>query len=74
MSHHFILPKYRFDRKLGVAAYPLTLLSASIKAMNNALNLLKADTPTDDLILPFAKLQHEVGFEKYYKDLERYQG
>ena len=61
-----------FRTLIGVAAYPLTLLSASIKAMKSALALLKAGKPTDELILPFGDLQYEVGFEKYYKDLDRY--
>lgn len=56
----------------GVAAYPLTLLSASVKAMNQALALLKSGERTDDLILPFKDLQAEVGFEEYYKDLHKY--
>lgn len=58
---------------IGVTAYPLTLLSASVKAMNTALALLKAGKPTDDLILSFGDLQQDVGFEKYYEELERYQ-
>ena len=57
---------------VGVAAYPLTLLSASVKAMNHALALLKSGERTDDLILPFKDLQAEVGFEEYYKDLHKY--
>jgi hypothetical protein len=56
----------------GVAAYPLTLLSASIKAMNEALQSLKKGQCTDSFVLPFQKLQTEVGFEEYYSELDRY--
>jgi 2-methylisocitrate lyase-like PEP mutase family enzyme len=40
-------------KKLGytMAAYPLTLLSASIKAMNESLERIKNGIPTDDMIL-----------------------
>ena len=40
-------------KKLGytMAAYPLTLLSASIRAMNESLERIKNGDPTDDMIL-----------------------
>jgi 2-methylisocitrate lyase-like PEP mutase family enzyme len=56
----------------GVAAYPLTLLSASVKAMKSSLQLLKDGKATDSLVLPFKELQRDVGFEDYYKSLEKY--
>ena len=39
-------------KKMGytMAAYPLTLLSASIKAMTDSLERIKAGTPTDEII------------------------
>jgi 2-methylisocitrate lyase-like PEP mutase family enzyme len=39
-------------KKLGytMAAYPLTLLSASIKAMTESLDRIKKGIPTDDII------------------------
>jgi len=56
-----------------VAAYPLTLLSASTKAMQDALLALRESgiAPVNQ-ILPFSDLQRVVGFNEYYKDLERY--
>lgn len=39
-------------KKMGytMAAYPLTLLSASIKAMTDSLDRIKTGTPTDEII------------------------
>jgi 2-methylisocitrate lyase-like PEP mutase family enzyme len=61
-------------REIGytVAAYPLTLLSASVKAMQSSLQLLKSGQPTDSLILPFSDLQDVVGFTEYNREAERY--
>jgi hypothetical protein len=39
-----------------IAAYPLTLLSASIKAMQAALVRLKDGAPCDDLLVPFREV------------------
>jgi 2-methylisocitrate lyase-like PEP mutase family enzyme len=55
-----------------MAAYPLTLLSASIKAMQESLRRLAAGTPTDDLICSFAETKKAVGFEQYASEEERY--
>lgn len=55
-----------------VAAYPLTLLSASTRAMQRALMRLKEGQPTDDLLLPFTELQSVLGFPEYYDTVERF--
>jgi len=55
-----------------MAAYPLTLLSASIKAMKEALELIQNGHSTDDLILPFAETKDVVGFTQYSKEESRY--
>jgi 2-methylisocitrate lyase-like PEP mutase family enzyme len=55
-----------------VAAYPLTLLSASIKAMQDSLARIQDGLPTDDLILPFEETKDAVGFSQYSKEEERY--
>jgi hypothetical protein len=39
-----------------IAAYPLTLLSASIKAMQAALVRLKDGAPCDDILVPFTEV------------------
>lgn len=48
-----------------IAAYPLSLLSASIKAMNTVLARLKAEEPLDDLLEGFEEVQRVVGFADY---------
>jgi hypothetical protein len=40
-----------------IAAYPLTLLNASIKVMQTALARLKDGSPCDDLLLPFTEVR-----------------
>ena len=68
-----ILPPAELQ-KMGytMAAYPLTLLSASIKAMKETLELIKEGKPTLDKILSFAETKDVVGFTKYAKEEERY--
>ena len=57
-----------------LAAYPLTLLSAAMKAMRDALSDMKAGRHPDDRLLSFAELREIVGFETYYAEEERYSG
>jgi len=56
-----------------IAAYPLTLLSASVYAMRAALqHLREGQTPAK--ILDFTELQDVVGFPEYYETLKRLEG
>ncbi|MDH3965900.1 MAG: carboxyvinyl-carboxyphosphonate phosphorylmutase, partial [Rhodospirillales bacterium] len=55
-----------------IAAYPLTLLSAAMKAMEQALSEMAAGRHPDALLKDFAELREAVGFEDYYRDEERY--
>jgi 2-methylisocitrate lyase-like PEP mutase family enzyme len=55
-------------------ADPLTLLSASIKAMKESLERLKAGEPTDDLLEDWGQVRQDVGFEDYYEMESRYAG
>jgi 2-methylisocitrate lyase-like PEP mutase family enzyme len=55
-----------------MAAYPLTLLSASIKAMQLSLERIQQGLPTDDLILTFAETKDAVGFSRYAKEEDVY--
>lgn len=62
-----ILPPQQL-KEMGytMAAYPLTLLSASIKAMQTSLQLLKdGQNIPSDLILPFDDTKDIVGFTHY---------
>ena len=65
-------PKRLQEIGYTVAAYPLTLLSASVKSMQSSLQLLKEGKPVDYLILPFTELQDVVGFTEYNNDAEMY--
>jgi 2-methylisocitrate lyase-like PEP mutase family enzyme len=55
-----------------MAAYPLTLLSASIKAMTESLERIHQGVPTDDLIVSFGETKDTVGFTQYAKQEQRY--
>jgi 2-methylisocitrate lyase-like PEP mutase family enzyme len=55
-----------------MAAYPLTLLSASIKAMTESLERIQLGQPTDDLISSFQDTKDVVGFTSYAKGEQRY--
>jgi 2-methylisocitrate lyase-like PEP mutase family enzyme len=55
-----------------MAAYPLTLLSASIRAMQDSLAAIREGRPTDDLILSFADTKDAVGFTRYGQLEQRY--
>ena len=55
-----------------MAAYPLTLLSASIKAMQQSLELIQKGEPTNDMILSFEDTKDIVGFAQYANEEERY--
>lgn len=54
-----------------IAAYPLTLLSVSVRAMQNALADLGAGKPAEGRV-PFQELQRVVGFPAYDAELSRY--
>jgi 2-methylisocitrate lyase-like PEP mutase family enzyme len=55
-----------------IAAYPLTLLSAAVRAMNDALAALR-DGRTPDGLLDFSELREIVGFDAYDEEQKRYQ-
>ncbi len=55
-----------------VAAYPITILSAVIKATERVLDRLKEGEGYDDLIMNFEDVKDVVGFNKYYGEEERY--
>ncbi len=67
-----LLPPARLEA-LGyqIAAYPLTLLSAATRAMQEALRAL-ADGRTPEGLLPFAALREVVGFPDYDAESARY--
>ncbi|MCR9239009.1 MAG: isocitrate lyase/PEP mutase family protein [Alphaproteobacteria bacterium] len=50
----------------SIAAYPLTLLSAAMKAMNAALADLAAGRSAQEHLLDFADLRQQIGFDTYH--------
>jgi 2-methylisocitrate lyase-like PEP mutase family enzyme len=54
-----------------IAAYPLTLLSSAVQAMQEALITLKAGKDAGNL-LPFAELRKVIGFDAYDDLLNQY--
>jgi 2-methylisocitrate lyase-like PEP mutase family enzyme len=54
-----------------IAAYPLTLLSSAVRAMERSLERLVAGEAPEGLI-DFTKLRELVGFEAYDRTLARY--
>ncbi len=54
-----------------IAAYPLTLLAAAMQAMRDTLSALKAGRSPDRLA-SFDDIKTIVGFDRYYREEERY--
>jgi 2-methylisocitrate lyase-like PEP mutase family enzyme len=67
-----LLPPMRLE-EIGykIAAYPLTLLSSAVRAMQRALAAL-AEGRSPDALLDFAVLREIVGFTAYDEQSERY--
>lgn len=58
----------------SLVARPLTLLSASMRAMREALAAMQAGRHPDEMLLEFGELREQVGFEDYYAEDDRYAG
>lgn len=68
-----LLPPARLEA-LGyaIAAYPLTLLAAAMKAMNDALTDLASGRHPHDRLMDFADIRRIVGFDTYDREAARY--
>jgi len=55
-----------------LAAYPLTLLSASIKAMTESLERIHDGQTTDNIISTFIETKDVVGFTRYASEEQKY--
>ncbi|WP_417814465.1 isocitrate lyase/PEP mutase family protein [Thalassospira alkalitolerans] len=55
-----------------IAAYPLSLMAAAMKAMVETLQLMKAGKPRGDMLMDWAQLRARIGFDAYYEESERY--
>ena len=58
------------DMGYKIAAYPLTILSAAVEAMQNSLAILKKGKYPNHIT--FQELQDIVGFTEYCKEEKRY--
>lgn len=54
------------DIGYAIAAYPLTLMAAAMKAMANALHALRDDTDRSAMLMDFRELRDRIGFNEYY--------
>ena len=50
----------------SIAAYPLTLMSAAMKAMNTVLDNLANGQSSEEYLLDFADLREQIGFDAYH--------
>ena len=55
------------------AAYPLTLLAASMQAMKQTLELMRQDLPRANHLMDFEELRDRIGFNEYYKTSQVYE-
>lgn len=60
-------PDHLAEIGFSIAAYPLTLLSAAMKAMNAVLLDLAAGQPAEHHLMDFAELREQIGFEAYHE-------
>jgi len=56
----------------SIAAYPLTILSAAMKAMQSSLKLMAKGQHPDEALLEFDELKRLVGFDAYYEAEKNY--
>ena len=56
-----------------MAVYPLTLLAASMQAMQLALDHIKTDTRQEASLMDFSELRNRIGFNEYYEASSRYE-
>ncbi|MEO1292885.1 MAG: isocitrate lyase/PEP mutase family protein [Pseudomonadota bacterium] len=60
------------DIGYSVAAYPLTLMAAAMKAMIGMLETMAADGERASDLLDFQTLRHRIGFDDYYAESSAY--
>lgn len=65
-------PDVLYDMGFRISVFPLTLLNASIKAMQTTLAALKSGEDHSPHVLDFAPLKEAVGFNRYYDEEARY--
>lgn len=61
------------DIGFSIAAYPLTLMAAAMKAMTEVLQSLSSDADRTPHLMDFKTLRQKIGFEHYYEVSSRYE-
>ena len=65
-------PDVLHDIGYKIAAYPLSLMAAAMKAMLSTLRHLKTGKDRRAQLLQFDELRHRIGFDDYYEQSARY--
>lgn len=60
------------DIGFAIAAYPLTVMSAAMRAMTNVLEKLKSDAARRGDLMDFGELRDRIGFADYYRRSQSY--
>jgi 2-methylisocitrate lyase-like PEP mutase family enzyme len=60
------------DMGYKIAAYPLTLMAAAMRAMVSVLGDLKQDADRTPALMDFAELRERIGFDEYYETSSAY--
>ncbi|MGC9370430.1 MAG: isocitrate lyase/PEP mutase family protein [Paracoccaceae bacterium] len=55
-----------------IAAYPLTLLAAAMKAMMDTLEAFRAGVPDEESLMSFSEMKTRIGFDAYFEEEQRY--
>ncbi|TDK48694.1 isocitrate lyase/PEP mutase family protein [Antarcticimicrobium luteum] len=67
-----LAPKELEAMGFKIAAYPLTVMAAAMKAMVAALDAFKTGTPPAELLMPFDEMKTRIGFDAYFDEEKRY--
>ncbi|MEO1720895.1 MAG: isocitrate lyase/PEP mutase family protein [Pseudomonadota bacterium] len=65
-------PALLADIGYRIAAYPLSLMAAAMKAMVETLATMAAGQPRTGHLMDFKELRNRIGFDAYYEASERY--
>lgn len=65
-------PDMLADLGYRIAAYPLSLMAAAMKAMVETLGTMAAGQPRTAHLMEFGELRRRIGFDAYYEASERY--
>lgn len=65
-------PKKLQEMGYTIVAYPMALLSASIRTMRHTLDVLKKGEDITHLLADFDETKSVVGFDAYYEEEDRY--